>query len=139
VIDQKKSNPKAECPPECNLKVKNNKERLDKIDKIIETKAKELWEKRDEDYKHWEAEMSERPRTRTLVWVFGPILTLLLFFIAFSFNSIKEGQTDAIKSLKTHQAEALAAVKESQKEIKESLKVVTDRVTDMRLELLEKR
>ncbi|MHA1951886.1 MAG: hypothetical protein ACW987_18725 [Candidatus Thorarchaeota archaeon] len=139
MIDQKKSNPKAECPPECNLKVKNNKERLDKIDKIIETKAKELWEKRDEDYKHWEAEMSERPRTRTLVWVFGPILTLLLFFIAFSFNSIKEGQTDAIKSLKTHQAEALAAVKESQKEIKESLKVVTDRVTDMRLELLEKR
>jgi hypothetical protein len=135
VVDPKKSNPKAECPPECEVKLKNYKERLDNHGGLIESKTKELWEKRDEDYKHWEAEMGERPKTKTLVWVFGPIITLLLFFIGFSFNSIKDGQKSAIATLEKHQEESLETLEENQEKIEESLRIVSDRVTDIRLEL----
>lgn len=102
----------AKCPPECEFRLDTYKEDIDTL----------------------EGEMKERPRTRTLFLIFGPIITLMLFFVGWSFSSIKDGQTQALSTLEHHQTESMATLKSSQEKIESKL----DMVREMQIKVMSK-
>lgn len=98
------------CPPECDFQLKNHKEKIGKL----------------------EDEMKERPRTRTLVWIFGPIVTLMLFFVGWSFGSLKDTQKIAVMTIEKHQQIQMDVIKCNQQKIQSKL----DRVHEHQVEVM---
>jgi Tfp pilus assembly protein PilO len=111
------------CPPECEVKLDSFKEDIDTL----------------------EDEMKERPRTRTLFLIFGPILTLLLFFIGYTFDSLRDGQKESIAQVAQHQEKNAEALKESQhraaallKDNQEKIERKLDKVREYQIRVMSK-
>lgn len=100
------------CPPECQLELDHLKQGIQENKNGIKTLG---------------VAMSNRPRTRALFLIFGPILTLTLFFIGWSFNSLKDGQVEAMATLETHQ-----------ERIADNLDDVKERVIELKVQLEER-
>jgi len=84
-----------------------------KTDSIIETgkeyrskvefEQTKQWEIIDANYKHWEAEMTLRVKTQTLIAVVGIVLTIVLTMLGLSFRSLSSGVEKTLNAQDTMQ------------------------------------
>ncbi len=83
------------CPPECQVKLNN-------IDKQIEdlkgTDGKQ-WEVFDQKIVTVEAQLMDRVKSRTLIALFGVLVTIFLAIMALTFSTLSNGQQQAVKKM----------------------------------------
>lgn len=84
------------CPPECQVKLNN----IDKqIDDLKGTDGKQ-WEVFDNKIVNVEAMVIDRVKTKTLVAIFGVIVTIFLVIMSMTFNTLHSGQLQVQSQLK---------------------------------------
>ncbi len=83
------------CPPECQVKLLNIDKQLVEL-KDMDTKQ---WEVFDQKIISVEAQVVERVKTRTLIALFGIVVTVFLAIMALTFSTLSNGQQQAVKKM----------------------------------------
>ncbi len=86
-----------QCPPECKVKINGINQN---IAELKETDKKQ-WEVFDQKIHDVEGQVIERVRTKTLIALFGVIVTLFLAIMALTFNTLHSGQKEAALQVRT--------------------------------------
>lgn len=83
------------CPPECKQEQRHLWKKIDSLvqsrkdcQAVMKNEQVEQWKIIDTNYKHWEAEMSLRVKTQTLIAVVGVVMTIVLALLGLSFHSL---------------------------------------------------
>lgn len=83
------------CPPDCQVKLLNIDKQLVDL-KEMDTKQ---WEVFDQKIVTMEAKVSERVKTRTLIALFGILVTVFLAIMALTFSTLSNGQQQTVQKL----------------------------------------
>lgn len=108
------------CPPECNVKLNG----LDKqINELKEMDAKQ-WEVFDQKFQGVEGQMLDRVKTRTLVALFGIVVTIFLAIMALTFSTLSNGQERAVQKLEKFEQQTNVQLMSLQREmVKQTVKL----------------
>lgn len=91
------------CPPECQVKLNNIDKQIEDL-KGIDGKQ---WEVFDQKITSMEKEMFDRVKTKTLIAVFGVIVTIFLAIMAMTFSTLHNGQKDGIQEIQSVQKQMI--------------------------------
>ena len=83
------------CPPDCKVKINGINTT---ITELKETDKKQ-WEVFDQKIHDVESLVFDRVKTKTLVALFGVVVTIFLAIMALSFNALHSGQQNAVVKL----------------------------------------
>lgn len=107
------------CPPECRVKINGIN---DNITELKETDKKQ-WEVFDQKIHDVEALVFDRVKSKTLIALFGVVVTVFLAIMALTFTSLSSGQKQAVSKLETYHSQS---TKQMNKIEREMVKVVTE-------------
>jgi len=79
------------CPPECRVKLNG----IDKQINDLKITDKDQWDK----FETVEAQVIERVRSKTLIALFGVLVTIFLAIMALTFSTLSNGQQQAVKKM----------------------------------------
>jgi len=101
------------CPPECKVKLNN-------IDKQIEdlkgTDGKQ-WEVFDQKIQTVESQMMDRVKSKTLIALFGVLVTVFLAIMALTFTSLSSGQKQAVAKLESYHSQSTNQMNKIEREM----------------------
>ena len=108
------------CPPECNVKLNG----LDKQIKELKEMDAKQWEVFDQKFQGVEGQMLDRVKTRTLVALFGIVVTIFLAIMALTFSTLSNGQNQAVQKLENFQQQTNVQLMGLQREmVKQTVKL----------------
>jgi len=107
------------CPPDCKVKINGINEN---IGELKETDKKQ-WEVFDQKIHDVEALVFDRVKSKTLIALFGVIVTIFLAIMALTFTSLSSGQKSAVLKLESYHSQS---TKQMNKIEREMVKVVTE-------------
>ena len=85
-----------ECPRDCRVRL----EGLEKGKDELKAEDAKQWEHFSERIHEVEGAVTERVKTKTLIALFGVLCSVLLAILGFSFSSLKTGQKEAVAELR---------------------------------------
>ena len=86
------------CPPECRVKLNG----IDKNINDLKTTNKEQWDK----FATVEAQVIERVKSKTLIALFGILVTVFLAIMALTFSTLSNGQQQAVQKIEKFHAQS---------------------------------
>ncbi len=90
-----------QCPPECKVKINGINQNI----KELKETDKKQWEVFDQKIHDVEVQVIERVKTKTLIALFGVIVTVFLAIMALTFNTLHSGQKEAVQQMRTDNAQ----------------------------------
>ena len=108
-----------QCPAECRVKINGINENIGELEET----DKKQWEVFDQKIHDVEALVFDRVKSKTLIALFGVIVTIFLAIMALTFTSLSSGQKQAVLKLESYHSQS---TKQMNKIEREMVKVVTE-------------
>lgn len=108
-----------QCPPECKVKLNGINTN---IAELKETDKKQ-WEVFDQKIHDVENLVFDRVKSKTLIALFGVIVTVFLAIMALTFTSLSSGQKQAVLKLERYHSQSATQMNKIEREM---VKVVTE-------------
>lgn len=107
------------CPPECQVKLNGINTN---IGELKETDKKQ-WEVFDQKIHDVEILVLDRVKSKTLIALFGILVTVFLAIMALTFTSLSSGQKQAVLKLESYHSQSTTQMNKIEREM---VKVVTE-------------
>jgi len=107
------------CPPECKVKLNG----IDTTITELKETDKKQWEVFDQKIHDVENLVFDRVKSKTLIALFGIMVTVFLAIMALTFTSLSSGQKQAVSKLETYHSQSTTQMNKIEREM---VKVVTE-------------
>lgn len=107
------------CPPECKVKINGINTQITEL----KDTDKKQWEIFDQKIHNVEALVFDRVKSKTLIALFGVVVTVFLAIMALTFTSLSSGQKQTVKKLESYHSQSTTQMNKIEREM---VKVVTE-------------
>ncbi len=97
------------CPPECQVKLNGFTNQINEL----KNTDKDQWDK----FETVESQMMDRVKSKTLIALFGVLVTVFLAIMALTFTNLSSGQKQAVQKLEKYHSQSATQMNKIEREM----------------------